>query len=290
MKTLYPISFFIFLLLSSCSLYAQQDTSGTAGPSPVVQKVPWWVQRFRISAGMFVPVNTTEVKIGNTAGTFGTAVNLEDDLGFTTTTTTFLGNVQWRISRRSRLDFSYYNIKRTSAKTLQKTIEFADTTFGINAQVGAYFNTAIYQLSYGYAIFSRPKFEAGLMLGVHIVNGDVGMGLATGSGSIELNREFSFNQPLPDIGAWGGLAISKRLALRAKAGLLNIRTDAVYINILAYNAELTYRAGEHIHLSAGYTGFDFTVDVNVKKLNGYLNWGYHGPSLTMSYVFGKKNW
>ena len=93
---------------------------------------PWWVQRFSVSAGVFVPLSNTELEVGSEDGSFGTTVDLEDDLGFKTTTTSFVGNLQWRASRRSKFDLNYFQINRKSTHTLTKDIEFKDTTFHIN--------------------------------------------------------------------------------------------------------------------------------------------------------------
>lgn len=271
---------------------AQQTTDLPGQPSATSSRhaAPWWVERFRISAGFFIPLNNTEIKVGNEAGTFGTTIDFENDLGFSSTTSTFLGNAQWRISKRSRLDLSYYTINRTSSHLLQKDIEFADTTYRANAQVAAFLNNRIFQFSYGYAIISRPRYELGLMLGAHVLTGDIGMGVTTSAGSISGSKQFTFTTPLPDIGMWGGYAFSNRLSLNGGAGFLSVKTDNVAVSIFTYDATLTYKAGRHFLIAAGYTGLYFDVDITVKKLQGFIKWGYNGPSLSVSYVFGKRNW
>lgn len=75
---------------------------------------PWFVKRFKITAGIFFPVNNTKVEVGNQSHTFCTTIDFEDDLDFRKSTTTFLADFQWRISRRSRLDLNYFNLNRSS--------------------------------------------------------------------------------------------------------------------------------------------------------------------------------
>ena len=52
---------------------------------------PWWVERFSVSAGVFVPISNTELEVGSEDGSFGTTIDLEDDLGFKQTSNQFHG-------------------------------------------------------------------------------------------------------------------------------------------------------------------------------------------------------
>lgn len=49
-----------------------------------------------------------------------------------------------------------------------------------------------------------------------------------------------------------------------------------------------YEVIPNLDLALGYTGLNFKVDVEKERLQGYFKWGYNGPSLTVSYSFGKK--
>ena len=145
---------------------------------------PWWVEKFKLTAGLFVPVNNTKVQVEANGSAEGTDIDFQKDLGFDATQLTFLANFQWRISRRSRINLAYYDMNRTATHTLQKDITFKDQTYHINSTVDTYFNTAIYQFSYGYAIIEKPTYEVGVMIGAHTVGTKAGIslnGASTGS-------------------------------------------------------------------------------------------------------------
>ena len=72
----FAILLFVFIDVPTL---AQTDTS--ANTKKIKPAPAWWVQRFRVSAGIFFPLNNTVVKVGDEAGTFGTTVDFEDDLG-----------------------------------------------------------------------------------------------------------------------------------------------------------------------------------------------------------------
>ena len=143
----------IFLAVHLCS--AQKKST----QDKKVYIAPWFVEKFKISAGTFIPINNTRVQVGLTNGNAGTLVDFENDLGFKKSSGTFMADFQYRLTRRSRFDLSYYGISRSSTHTLQKNITFGEHTYNINSSVGAFFNTNIYRFSYGYSIIEKPKYE-----------------------------------------------------------------------------------------------------------------------------------
>ncbi len=251
---------------------------------------PWFVERCRLSAGYMSAVNNTDIKVGATIGGVGTDIDFEKDLGFDKQIGTFMVNFQWRISRRSRFDFSYLQFNRSSTKTLDRTIQFGDNTYNVSANVSSFFNTTIYRASWGYALLAKPKAELGFLIGTHTLQTSVGMGIKTAAGSLTSNQNFNFTAPLPDLGIWGGVSLNNRLALNGEFNYLAINTGDVSGQIVGYNAVLMYQATKHVDLSLGYTGFNFKVDANVNSNKAHIGWGYNGPSITAGFSFGKKAW
>src|SRR5215468_3753885 len=84
---------------------AAQDSVKKSSPSKIA---PWFVEKFRVTGGFFVPSNNTNLQVGIKGGAAGTEIDFENDLGFTKSELTFLGNFQWRINRRSRINLNYY--------------------------------------------------------------------------------------------------------------------------------------------------------------------------------------
>lgn len=249
---------------------------------------PWFVRRFKSTAGAFFPVNNTKIEIGNSDGSRGTEIDFEDDLGFKKSTVTFMGNFQWRASRRSRFDLGFFHLDRTTSRQLQKTIEFGDHTYPVNATVSSYFKVDIYQFSYGYAFLLGPKYELGLQLGIHTLSTGVGIGLAGQTAGVSYNDDFDFTAPLPDIGIWGGYAFTEKLALNGNVNYFSIKVNDFTGKIVSYNLSLMYQIIPDLSMALGYTGMNFTVDVVKTNMDGYLKWGYNGPTITASYSFGKR--
>jgi hypothetical protein len=123
--------FILFCVFFGCILvcHAQKKDSQIAA---------WWVEKFKITDGLFVPVNNTKIQVGANGSAAGTDIDFNKDLGFGSSSVTFLANAQWRISRRSRLNLGYYNISGNSKHTLQKDITFDSTTYHANTTVDTY--------------------------------------------------------------------------------------------------------------------------------------------------------
>jgi hypothetical protein len=280
-----PLALVIIFLSDILCVYAQEKDSSKA------EKIilPWFVERFKISAGALYIINKTNIQVA-VNGQEATSIDGEKDLGIYKEVGTFLANFQWQISRRSHITLNYYNIKRNSNHTLQKDIIFEDNTYYANSSVYTFFNTAIYQFSYGYAILSKPKYEAGVFIGTHIVGAKTGISLNGVTNGVAVSNNFGFTAPLPDIGLWGGYATSNRFAINADISYFALTLNSNTGRLLAFNLTFTYKIVKQLDISLGYSGLDFKVNTTKKNVTGNFKWGYNGPALAVNFSFGKKNW
>lgn len=246
----------------------------------------WHRKRFKVSAGLYFPVNNTEVRVDGSEGNFGTTIDLEDDLGFEANTFSWVGAFEWRISRRSRLNFEYFYLNRESSKTLEREIEFEDNTYEVNARVYAFFDMQIFRIAYGYAFVSKPKYEIGAVIGAHTVFADMGIGLETSIGQAEASDDFNFTAPLPDLGLWGEVVLGPKFGLYANVNYLALKVDNIEGRIVSSNLSLLYNVYKNFNLTLGYTGLHVKVDVERERASGSFKWGYNGPMLTANYTFG----
>jgi hypothetical protein len=293
-KKLKKLFFSACIIVSCCQVQAQinhQDSLTTKEKKKEL-KAPWFVDKFKVSAGAFVPISSTDITVSATGqnGTIGTEINFEDDLGFNNSSWTFLGDIQYRLTRRSRFDLSFIRVNRNSTKTLQKDLIFDEDTFHVNNKTSAFFNSGIYRFSYGYSILTNTKFEVGLLIGFHILNSNAGLSSIGTSTNIAVSKDFGFTAPLPDFGVWGGYAFSDRWSAHGEFNYFSITVGDIGGRIIGGQLNVTYRAYKKLDISAGYNGLNFNVDITKTHAYGNLKWGYNGPSLVVSYSFGEKSW
>jgi|SRR5579863_23052 len=270
----------IFLISISFS-YSQTKDSLVA---------PWWVEKFKLTAGLFVPINNTKVQVEANGSVAGTDIDFQKDLGFDASQLTFLANFQWRISRRSRINLSYYDMTRKATHTLQKDITFKDQTYYINSTVNSYFNTAIYQFSYGYAFIEKPTYEVGVLIGAHTVGTKAGISLNGVNTGLSQDNNFGFTAPLPDLGIWGGYAFTDRFAVNLDFDYLSLTIDNINGRLIAYDILFSYKLIRQLELSLGYSGLNFTVKTSKNDVSGNFRWGYNGPALGATFTFGERSW
>lgn len=249
---------------------------------------PWFVERFRLSAGFYKMFNNTSVKISPESGE-GADVDFENDLGFNESSQSFIADFEWRSSSRSKFNLTYYNSERNASKRLEKTIVIGDNTYDIDTEIYAYMNSEFYRLSYGYAILSKPKYEAGLLIGTHTIATSIGVGAKLENGNLERNEKRDFTAPLIDFGIWGGYAISDRFALRGELNYFQLKIDTFDGKVLGYNFNVMYKAMKNLEFSTGFAGLNFEVDVTDERHTN-LQWGYNGITLMAAYTFGNKKW
>lgn len=294
-KKHYSILLFASIFISRSAFAHSKDSSTVENPPIATSATVHATQyqdnisaayKFQIQAGIFMPFSNTQMQIGNDKGNLGTDIDLENDLGFNTQSFAAFGAFEWRISRRSRLNLSYFYLGRSSSYTLEKEIHFRDEVYPVSANIKASSNTHIGRLTYSYAIFSKPQYEAGLLIGSHVVDAKMIIALNASVGSVEYEDNFKLTAPLPDIGVFGSVHITDKLSFLADVSYLPVKVSNVKINILTYNAMFKYQAYRNLGLSLSYTGLNFNINIDGDPLNGYLKWGYQGPSLTATYSFG----
>jgi hypothetical protein len=283
----------------SSSLFQQDEFS--ISPSLILIKndsskvkakrdVPWFVERFSLSAGFYETMNNTNIRVGTNSGKVGSEIDFEDDLGFNRFSPTFSTDLQWRASSRSKFKLSYYNIRRKANYKLDRTIDFGENTYAVDADVSVFFNTAVYRFSYGYAILSKPKYEIGMSIGAHIIGAGVGMSLNSSTVGINKKQDLQFTAPLPNLGIWAGYAFTERFALNTEFDYLALKINNTKGQVIGYSFTGVYKIAKNFNLTGGLTGLNLKVDTVRDKLNGHFRWGNNGFSIKASYTFGKKNW
>jgi hypothetical protein len=87
------IAVFVLPISANCSsILESENTSGFINTSNSMayrdsiqwnkkKTAPWFVDRFKISAGFFSATTTTDIAIGNNSGALGSRIDFEKDLG-----------------------------------------------------------------------------------------------------------------------------------------------------------------------------------------------------------------
>ena len=206
-------------------------------------KEPW--ERAALYLGAFFVDANSDLTLGIQQGNLPKVnIDAEDLLGLDENFTVFRAEAFWRITRRNRVDFTFYQMKRDGSENIG--IPIAD--FPIGDRVDTDLDISILRGSYAWSFFKNEHFDLGIAGGLYGMALDFKM-QSEKSGNLE---ETDFTVPLPVIGLRANFALTPKWFIRQSF-------DYFYVNIGDYEGQLIdlavaleWNALKHIGLGIGY--------------------------------------
>lgn len=217
------------------------------------------------------------------AGQFGTSIDLEKDLGFQTSTTTFFADGTWRLSRRNQLQFSYYNIRRNVGnEVINRDITFDSVMFTAQAQIDAHVNTAYFTANYGFNFVANPNWEVGVMIGLTALRIDTGMAFSGQVGSNpansrQLSESVQFTAPIPLPGLYVNYRVNDRVTINGFARYLKISVGDFGGEMGEARAGVDVKLWRWLGIGGTYYGNRLGADYNGNVFNGRVVFRFNGP-------------
>ena len=147
-------------------------------PSPITD-------RFYVRGTFFNPAITTTLRIDTQspgpglAGTLGTPVSGEKDLGLDSRNPQGRIEIMFRLRERNRLRVDYFESTRRGDHLISRPILFGNESFLANDQVTSFVQWRQFGLTYTFSVLRTDRLELGLGLGVHF--GRIGAMIAQSS-------------------------------------------------------------------------------------------------------------
>jgi hypothetical protein len=229
-------------------------------------------ERGAILLGSFITDRDTETRLDSNSGD-GTDLDLEDDLGFETSTNVArIGGYYW-FGKRSRIDVAYFDLSRDASKRIQETIEFGDRTFNVNTVVTAENDLSIFKVDYTWAALSREQGYLGLVGGLYV--GDVSMSLS--EPTLGIAESDSVTAPLPVIGLRGDYYIGEHFTLRGAMQWFGIEVEDVSGTLRDMYFGADYGFGKRMAVGLAYNKVAMGIEVQKPSgFDGRVDWGYDG--------------
>lgn len=201
----------------------------------------------------------TVVRVDSTGATTpdGTVLSGEDDLGLDDVVDQARMEFDFRMRERNHLRIDYFKLDRFSEQELARDIEFGDYTFNAGDMFRAKLEWRMLSLTYTYSLFRAERFEAGVGLGLHIIEAKA-EGSEPGTLNIEKDSEAGI---FPTIAVNGAFRISKRWAVTARGQSFSAHPESFDGSLSDYHADVQYRWRENFAIGIGYTSI--RIDLNV---------------------------
>ena len=212
----------------------------------------------------------------------GTELSLEDEMGLSdrkVLPSVLLGG---RLYENWRVEFEYYQIDRSGTRTADRDINWGDLTFPVSGAISTKFNTAIYRLSGGYSFYKKPEAEAGVTLGFHVT--DFQIGLSGNASTPNHTASFSSEQkdqlvPLPTIGLYGHYTFAGNWNVAGRVDYFSLDYDKYNGSLTNWTAAVDWRFVKNFGVGLGYRYVDYKVGVSKENFHGEVKYQFNGPTL-----------
>jgi hypothetical protein len=270
---------FAFVLIWGCLV----PTAGMAGE---------WInpgeERFLFVGGAFLPAIDTSVRVDNAnTGGNGTEINLQDDLGFDDTQTTFYGNFIWRFFPRHRIGVGYFRFKDDITATAQRPLEIGDEIYDVGASLSTEFKFEIIPIQYSYSFIKREKMEFAGTVGLHWYRINFAVGGSASLGNLDADAEVTAeaNAPLPLLGLSFRYNFTPKWTASIQGGAFALSIGDFDGNLVNLSARTEYWFFNHFGAGLALDWFRLDVEVDSNDWRGELEYKYWGPEIYITVRF-----
>lgn len=258
---------------------------------PNAGKAGEWInpgeERFMFVGGVFLPAIDTEVRVDNTNIGIGDGINLQDDLGFDDSQTTFYGNAYWRFFPRHRIGVGYFRFKDEVTATAQRDLQIGDEIFPAGASLSSEFKFEIFPIHYSYSFLKRDKMELAGTIGMHWYRINFAVAGSASLSGLDAGAEVSAkaNAPLPLLGLDFRYNFTPKwtASILAQAFALSIGDfDGSLVNL---GVRTEYWFFNHIGAGLALNWFRLDVEVDSSDWRGELEYKYWGPQIYITVRF-----
>jgi hypothetical protein len=200
--------------------------------------------------GMYFPASvTTQLRLDPSATQPGTLLSGEDDLGLDDKVDQGRMEFDIRMRERNHLRFDYFKLNRFKEQPLPHDIIFGDFIFPEGTNFRSKLDWRVLTLTYTYSIFKSDSFEAGLGLGIHIIEAQ-----AEGGEPGTLNQEKASEVGIfPTIAVNAAYRISKRWALTARGQQYSASPEDFDGTMAGYHSDVQFRWRDNFAYGLGYS-------------------------------------
>ena len=214
--------------------------------------------RLTLQAGLVSSSNQTTVRYDASAGTPGTVLDGEKDLGLPSRKLIGKAELMFRMEQRHRIHIAdyYLPLDRRATTLLKKTVNFGNTTYNVNDVVQSELQMRLLAINYTYSFVKNDRVELGASLGFDVIGFEAA---ATVVARLRTERE-DRSAPAPLGGLDGTVRISSRWYAEARAQYLKADVQNVHGTLETFEANILYRTTPNVTFGIGYSGFKVDVD------------------------------
>ena len=238
-------------------------------------------ERLSLSLGLFITDRDTQTRIDASSGDLGTIVDLETDLGLDRSDSVFRIDGYFKFNDAHRIDFSWFDLSRSSTKQIDREIEWNGTVYPINATINGIFDLQIYKAAYTWSFMRRDKGFLGASAGLYVADFATTLD-APALGQREVGDGTA---PLPVFGLRGEYHFTEHWVFRASGEFFVLEYDKWDGSLVDLYAGIDYRFTKRFAVGAAINSVTFDIGVSEDNFNGNVDWGYLGGLIFLKFGF-----
>ena len=241
---------------------------------------------FVLKLGGIVNRFDTKVRVDG-EGRRGSEINLEAN-NLDKSLASFEGAFTWRIAKKHRIDFEFYNAERSGTRDYASSIDIGDESFPLGATVAVTSNSFVTNVNYRYSFIQEPGLEVAALAGLYYgkLEYDINaVGTAGGGVQRSYQKSFSTDVPLPMLGATVDWYPNRHLRFNARIQGIKADIDEIDGHAFLFSTGVEYMFSRGFGVGMRYSYTDVEVDATSSNFNGTINWSANSVSAYARFVF-----
>ena len=246
---------------------------------------PMLTDKYYLELGVFFPRIDFDASVDGGAGVDNPEFDFEDEFGLSETDSIGAAEFIWRYGDLWSLRAQYFEGSRAATVTLERDIEWDDSTFRAGSNVSSETGLEILRLFTGRNFSKSQDRDYGLGFGIHRI--DLGAGLA---GEIYVDDEYlgsgvrkvGTTAPLPNIGAWYYHSPHPRWSYGGRVDWLQVDLGEYAGGLTNVAIGANYQVFRNVGVGLKYQLFALNLDLNRDDWNGKAKIQYEGLYLHLS--------
>jgi hypothetical protein len=250
-------------------------------------------QRLSLGVSAFRPKIDTKISLTGSENVIEGSIDFERDLGLKDTKSTPVGELKWRISKRNKFRFDYFDLSRSGQGNSKVLITINSPDGGpsvaipIDTSVQSYVDIKVYNFGYEFSPVFNEKMDWSLGLGISWQ--DIALGIKDLE-SDDVEGDTKVAAPLPTLSTSFSYAINDKWLIDLGLGWLDLDLDLDNSGkfegkIIRFNAGVRWQTWENVGFMLAYRSFDVDVNARDSDFNGKLDYSYKGPSFGINAYF-----
>lgn len=211
----------------------------------------------------------------------GAIIDLEDNLDIDATVRVFRLDGYYRFNPRHRLDWSYYQTRRTgTSEIINEDLEIGDKVFEIGDTLRTEMDVGIVKLGWAYSFINVQKYEFFIGAGLNLRKTKLKFENRLSGNETEEVQEETFDSsstvPLPTLNAGMRYSFTPKLSLNWRYEVLAMEFGEFKGRMQESYLLLEHSTFEHFGFGGGINSFNFDLEMDNSDFRGEVETDYLG--------------